>query len=329
MTWLGRFICVAALPVLVVGTGFAMHSSSQRAASPTAASPTAASPTAATPTATAAQAADPMVAGVLELGNAFTKAFERGDAAALGAMWAEDADYVGLDGRVLRGRAAIVADYTNLFKEHKGLTLRIEVHSMRFPSPDVAIEDGVTSVMGPEGTLPSRSRYANTLVRRGGQWQLLSVREMPYTPPNHYEHLRVLDWVTGEWIQEGPEAGTRAHAFFRWTADDNFIVAQRGMVVGGILLETGSERIGWDPTAKRIRSWSFETDGGFGEGSWQRVDDAWIVRSSSTLSSGGTMTMTATIRRVDADTITWQGTNQQVDGNALPDSPVVTMKRVR
>jgi uncharacterized protein (TIGR02246 family) len=314
MTLIRRSILVAVLPIVMVSAGFTFQSGAGGAASPTA---------------PAATTVDQMTASVLALGDAFTKAFERGDAAALGAMWAEDADYVAIDGRVLRGRAAIEADYADLFKEHKGLTLRIEVHSLRFPSPDVALEDGVTSVMGPEGTLPSRSRYANTLVRQDGRWQLLAVREMPYTPPNHSEHLRSLDWVSGEWIQEGPESATRAHAMFRWSADDNFILAQRGVIVGGVLLETGSERIGWDPVAKRIRSWNFESDGGFGEGTWQRVDDAWVVRSSSTLSSGGTMTMTATIRRVDADTIAWQGTNQRVDGNAIPDSPVVTMKRVR
>jgi hypothetical protein len=41
------------------------------------------------------------------------------------------------------------------------------------------------------------------------------------------------------------------------------------------------------------------------------------------------MISAGTITRVDQDTITWQATNQAVDGAAIPDSPVITMRRVR
>ena len=31
---------------------------------------------------------------------------------------------------------------------------------------------------------------------------------------------------------------------------------------------TVTQRIGWDPAAKQIRSWEFDSEGGFGEGTW-------------------------------------------------------------
>lgn len=267
-------------------------------------------------------------AAITQMANAFVEAFQKGDAKLLGTFWAPDADYRGLDGRLIRGRDAIVADYVELFKENKGLSLRIEVHSLRFPTPDTAIEDGVTSVLGPEGSLPNRARYTNTLVQRDGKWLLMSVRESPYVPPSHAEHLQDLAWVIGEWVEEKKDPGPRGHIVLDWTPDLNFIVGQRAVIVGDALLHTGSERIGWDPSTKRIRSWNFESDGGFGEGRWSHDGDAWTIKSTSTLSSGSRLQSSTVIKRVDANTISWQTTNQVVDGKPLPDSPVVTMKRV-
>jgi len=272
---------------------------------------------------------DARAAALDDMARAFADAFHRGDAAGLGAFWAPDADYAGPDGRMLRGRDAIVADYTELFEANKGLSLRIEVHSRRFPTADTAIEDGVTSVIGPAGSLPTRTRYTTTFVSRDGKWLISSVREAPYIPPTNAEHLRAIDWTIGEWVQEGDDSGPRAHASFGWTPDGNFIVAQRGVINGDSLLHAGTERVGWDPIAKRVRSWSFESDGGFGEGAWTRNGDIWTIKSNAVLASGSRLRATTVITRVDSNTITWKVTNQDVDGIAIPDSQVVTMKRVR
>lgn len=32
----------------------------------------------------------------------------------------------------------------------------------------------------------------------------------------------------------------------------------------------GTQVIGWDPAAGTIRSWMFDSDGGFGEGTWSK-----------------------------------------------------------
>jgi len=265
---------------------------------------------------------------IAEQANAFVTAFDRGDAKALGVFWTTDADYIGPDGRVLRGRDAIVVDYAELFEANKGLKARIEMHSIRFPTPETAIEDGVTTVIGPEGSLPSRTRYTNTLVKRDGQWMLSSVRESDYVPAGNAEHLRTLDWTIGDWLEERSDRGPRAHAIFDWTPDLHYIVVARGVVVGDALLFAGSERIGWDPITQRVRSWSFEADGGFGEGAWTSADGTWIIRSNAVLASGSRMVSTTTVKRVDPVTITWQVTGQSIDGIKVPDSPVVTMKRV-
>jgi hypothetical protein len=66
---------------------------------------------------------------------------------------------------VLNGRPAIEKDFDNLFAENKGLKLRIEIASLKFPTPDTAVEDGTTAVLAPDGTAPSRARYSNFFVK--------------------------------------------------------------------------------------------------------------------------------------------------------------------
>jgi uncharacterized protein (TIGR02246 family) len=88
----------------------------------------------------------------------------------------------------LSGRPAIEKDFANLFTENKGLKLRIEVASLKFPTPDTAVEDGTTAVLAPDGTAPSRARYSNFLVKKDGQWLLASVREAAYVAPSKSKH---------------------------------------------------------------------------------------------------------------------------------------------
>jgi uncharacterized protein (TIGR02246 family) len=262
------------------------------------------------------------------MAQAFVDAFQKGDAQALANFWTTDGDYIDLNGRVLTGRKPIAEDFTRLFAENKGLALRIEVASRRFPTPDTAIEDGVTSVLAPDGSLPSRARYTNVLVKKDGQWLLASVRESPYVPPNNYQVLQPLEWIVGEWVEDTTEARV-GRIRFDWSPDQNYIIGAHAVGVKDALLDDGSQRIGWDPAAKIIRAWQFESDGGFGEGTWKKESDQWVIRMSSVLRSGSLMTSMTVVTRVDPDTITWQMKDQQLDGKPVADSPLVKMKRAK
>lgn len=270
----------------------------------------------------------PLRAEVARTAEAFVEAFHKEDAKACASFWTPDGDYTDLDGRVMKGREAIEKDFAQVFAENDGLKVRIEIGSIRFPTPDTAIEDGVTSVMADKGGLPNRARYTNFLVKRDGKWMLSSVREAPYVPPGNYEHLRRLEWMVGEWAQDANEPQT-GRVVFEFTPDKNFIMGSRAVAVDGTMLFSGTERIGWDPAGRFIRSWSFEADGGFAEGAWKaQGNNAWTVTTSSVLANGSLMTSTNVITRTDANTVTWQATSRTLDGKSLPDSPVVTMKRV-
>jgi uncharacterized protein (TIGR02246 family) len=102
-------------------------------------------------------------------GEAFVEAFHKGDARALAAFWTPDGDYTDETGRHLKGREAIEKAFQQYFAENKGLKLRIDSQSLRFVTPDVAIEDGITEVISPNGEPPSRTRYSIVHARKEGQ----------------------------------------------------------------------------------------------------------------------------------------------------------------
>jgi uncharacterized protein (TIGR02246 family) len=265
---------------------------------------------------------------ILKNAEGFIAAFHKGDAKGLAAFWVDNGDYTDITGRLLKGRGAIEEAFVGLFAENKGLKLRIDSHSLRFLTPDVAVEEGVTSVIAPDGGPPSRAHYAITHVKKDGQWKLGSVRDTPYKAPSNYEHLKALEWALGEWADEN-QGGAVARASFAWAENQNFIVSSFASTFKNIAVGGATQWIGWDPAAKQIRSWTFDSSGGFGEGVWTIDGDKLTIKTTATLRDGKKMTSTSVVTRIDADTLTWRSVERAVDGKPLPDQKEVRMKRVK
>lgn len=260
--------------------------------------------------------------------EAFIEAFHKGDAKALAAFWAPEGDYTDQTGRHLKGREAIAKAFQGFFAEHKGLKLRIDSFSLRFVTPEVAIEDGVTEVIAPEGAPPSRARYTIVHVKKDDQWLLGSVRDTPFAPPSNYEHLRGLEWTLGDWSGEANQ-GEVERLSVAWSENQNFLLATFTTTAGNISVGSATQWIGWDPVAKRIRSWIFDASGGFGEGAWTQEGNQWVLKTTSVLQDGKKATTTYLVKRGAADTLTLQLRERSVEGNRLPDSKEVKLKRVK
>jgi uncharacterized protein (TIGR02246 family) len=267
-------------------------------------------------------------AALIKNAEAFVEAFHKGDAKAVASFWAEDGDYTDQTGHTMKGRAAIEKAFTALFAENKGLKLRIDSESLKFVTPDVAIEDGTTSVIPPDGGPPSRARYTIVHVKKEGKWLLSSVRDTPFSPPSNREHLDGLEWAIGDWASD-PEKGEVIRVEFSWAESQNFVVATFGATFKNIRIGGGTQWIGWDPVGKKIRSWTFESNGGFGEGTWAQDGNKWVVKSTGVQRDGKKVTATNILTRIDADTTSWQAKERTEDGKALPDIKEIKMKRVK
>ncbi len=259
-------------------------------------------------------------------GEAFIEAFHKGDAAALASFWTEDGDYTDQTGKHLKGREAIQKAFEGLFADHKGLKLRINSDKLRFVTPDVAIEDGSTEVIPPDGGPPSRARYTIVHVQKDGKWLLSSVRDSHFTPSTNYEHLRDLEWTLGDWAGE-PSNGEVMRKSFSWSENQGFLVDSHSVAYQSVILSGGTQWVGWDPQETRIRSWSFDTNGGFGEAAWTKEGNKWVIKSSGVQQDGKKVTATNTLTHLDAETLGWQSTDRTVDGKPLPDIKEIKLKR--
>jgi uncharacterized protein (TIGR02246 family) len=260
--------------------------------------------------------------------EAFVEAFHKGDAEALAAFWAPNGDYTDLTGRRLKGRKAIARAFKRLFSEHKGLKVRIDSESLRFLTPDVAIEDGTTAVIAPDGAPPSRARYTIVHVKKDGHWLLGSVRDAAYVPPGNQEHLRGLAWAVGDWAAEGGK-GPVERVSVSWAEGENFLVATFATTMGDVTVGQATQWIGWDPVAKRVRSWIFDAAGGFGEGSWSRDGDRWVIKTTSVQQDGKKAAATYVVTHVDEDSFRLQVRDRSVDGQPSPPTKGVMLKRVK
>ncbi len=267
-------------------------------------------------------------AAIQKNGVAFVEAFHKGDAKAVAAFWLPDGEYTDQTGKRLKGREAIEKAFEQFFAENKGLKARIESHSLRFVTPDVAIEKGVSEVLSPDGAPPTRARYTNVHVKKDGQWLLSSVEDAAYTPPNNEEHMRELAWALGDWTSDPSKAEVELLSV-DFADTHNFIVAKHTTMAREVAVAGATQWIGWDPTAKNLRSWIFDADGGYGEGSWSKDGAKWVIRKTATLRDGKKEAVTLVIGRVDPDTLTLQMKDHTADGQAIADTPEIKLTRVK
>jgi uncharacterized protein (TIGR02246 family) len=107
-----------------------------------------------------------------KLMDAFTAAFNKGDAAGIGAIYAEDGLRVAPDGAVLSGRAAIQDNYAAaLTGPMKGAKIKLTASGSRQLTPDIHVVVGTWEVTGGQSG-PVSGQYINTLVRKDGAWRI-------------------------------------------------------------------------------------------------------------------------------------------------------------
>jgi hypothetical protein len=189
------------------------------------------------------------------------------------------------------------------------------------------MEEGEARVTS-EGDAPEESTYIAIHVKRDGKWLLDSIREtdLPARSTSH-DHLKELEWLVGTWV-DADEAAT-IETTCQWARNKNFLSRSFKVTAGERLDMDGTQVIGWDAANGRIRSWVFDSDGGFSEGVWTRDGNRWVIDSVGTLPDGGIATQINILTYVDDDTLTWETTGREIDGEILPNIEPVTVKRVR
>ncbi len=273
-------------------------------------------------TAAAAFAAEPNPradeeAAIRQAVESYVAAFNGADAKALAAMWSPEAVYTNpLSGVQVVGREAIEQQFAGIFAESKGAKLEAITHSIDFISPGVAVEDGSAKVMEADQVV-EESDYTAVYVKRDGKWLLDRVTEEDVIQvPSHYEQLKDLEWMVGHWVDQDEAATVVTDC--NWSRNENFLIRTFAVQVGDNIDMSGMQIIGWDPAAKQIRSWVFDSDGGFGMGTWSKKDNRWSVQKRGILPDGRRSSAVNIFTQLDDNAFTMQSVNRMVDGELLP-----------
>ncbi len=256
----------------------------------------------------------------------YVTAFNQGDAAALAALWSPAAVYTNpLSGEQVVGREAIEKQFAAIFAKAKDTQLEAKTDSIQFISPSVAVEHGTAKVIIPEQT-PEETEYTAVYIKRDDQWLLDRVTEEEVViTPSHYEQLKDLEWMIGSWVDQDDEATVVTEC--SWTKNNNFLARAFTVQIRDRIDMAGMQIIGWDPATKQIRSWVFDSDGGFGQGTWTKKKNRWYIQQSGVLPDGRKSSSVNIITCVDDKTCTLQSVNRMADDELLPNIEEVTITK--
>ncbi len=264
---------------------------------------------------------------IRQVAESYLDAFHRGDAKAMAAHWTEDGDFINIRGERIQGREVIEKQFEQFFSQSGNARLDIEIGSIRFIAPDVAIEDGTAEIAPAPPESSGKARYTIIYVKRDGRWFVESLRDVAIEDASNHKHLRELQWMIGQWADAADQDRHAVHSSCQWTVNKNFIIREFTSHVDGKEALRGTQIIGWDPRTKKIRSWVFDSNGDILQGVWTRKGNRWLIKESGVLRDGREVNALDILTRVDDNTVTFQSTRRTADGQSLPDVEEVEIRR--
>jgi uncharacterized protein (TIGR02246 family) len=272
--------------------------------------------------------ASPEKAAVLASDRAFEAAYAKADVKALADFFTEDAEYTADDGRNFSGRAAIEEGLRAAFLANKGAKLAINVDSVRTLAPDILVEKGATTVTSKTGETSS-ALYTAIHVKKDGKWKISQLVETPSPVATPHDRLAELEWLVGTWEETDKTNDLTVHSEYIWARGGNFLTRNVTVKRAGNTTLEGWQIIGWDPIEERIRSWTFDGEGGFADGNWSREGDRWLLRETGVAPDGSRTSADNTFTKLGPDRFAWESSNRTLDGDPQPSIGRIEINRVK
>lgn len=259
--------------------------------------------------------------------KAFVNAYARRDAEAIGEMFTEDAVFRDEFGEQTVGREAIVQMFENVFADNpEALVEEIDIQNIRSISPEVVLEEGIVYVTESLDEPVYTSRYIALHVKGlDDVWRINTLKDFAREPLGKNENLDQLEWLVGDWVNE--ESNAVVNTSCKWSKDGNYLLRKYQLTTTEGKELDGTQRIGWDPLRKQLRSWQFDSEGGFSEGFWVRNGNQWIVTVQGTTSEGEPLQATSVYTVVDKERIIWEIANLVVGSEIHEGHSVVLMRK--
>jgi uncharacterized protein (TIGR02246 family) len=263
--------------------------------------------------------------GIKRITDQYVKAFNAKNAKAIAALWTENGEFTGIDGQVIRGRAAIEKSLAEEFQANPKITIEVSVESVRPLGRHTAIAEGIIKEKTSSNAEPGQSRYSAMHVFEDGRWLTASVRESALNPGTEAA-TKHLDWLVGEWSAKD-QRGNIAISY-SWDENKKFLHGKYSITKEGKTITSGTQVIGHNPSGG-LRSWSFDSSGAFSNALWEREGNRWIEESTGTLSNGSTLDTINVMIPLGPDAFCWQTVERSVDGVQASAMSPIKVSRVK
>ena len=140
--------------------------------------------------------------------------------------------------------------------------------------------------------------------------------------------LLTLDWLIGSWAESAApgEESRGIHFTCQFTQNKAFIL--RSFTAGsGDSEMSGMQVVAWDPAEETIRSWTFDSEGGFGQEVWSQSGNRYTIRKKYTLPDGGKASSMNILTYVNDNQFTWRSVQREIDGALQPDIETILLVR--
>jgi len=259
---------------------------------------------------------------VREVLQHYGEAFTKGQAPSVGPAFTENALYITAGGAQVAGRETIQKRLADYLSTHKGDKMRLTAQQIRFVTPQVAQVQGDIEIRGPGGP-PDFGRYSALLVKKSGRWMIDTLRDLPPPTPSETvvaaNRLRELAWMVGEWRHS--EGDNSVSLNCRYNAASTFLLWDYTIKQAGKELMTVQQRVGWDPQSQTLRSWVFDSVGGFAEGKWSAdAGGAWEIQQSGVVPDGSGAAATCLVIPVDDNSFRYRMTDRRLNGSRMADA---------
>jgi len=112
-----------------------------------------------------------------------------------------------------------------------------------------------------------------------------------------------------------------------WHPSGAYLMRDFRITVKGLLASSGTERIGWDPLQQQVRSWLFDSQGGFLEGTWVRKGNQWTVAAHGYSADGKPTHATYVVNPLRDDAYHLAASNRTAGRDELDDFEMTIVRR--
>lgn len=267
-------------------------------------------------------------AGIEKLLKKVTTAYNKGDAEAISGLFQDDAILIDGEGVEIQGRPAVEKHYEAAFAGGPPAEISAVLKSARFPRPNVASVHGEFRLLDSSGTVFAVGRFGLIAAREKDEWKIAELRDHSIEMVERTEeidHLKDLEWLLGDWVDESRDL--KIESTVRWAEGRKYLIRTYSVRVPGQSATTATQWIGWDPRTDQIRSWIFDSDGGFGEGLWTRSNRGWVVKTTGVLPDGAPTSATIIIDSIGKHTVQIRSVNRIIGGRIHADLNNIVMVR--